>query len=332
MKHDALSSRKLQKNDNTLLNNLVVAAVILITMAILKSSKFFSFTNFQSMAYQLPQYGLMAFAMALAMISGGIDLSIVGMANLSSMIAALMMIKLANLIPNQNLIIYVIIISCLIAILIGLLCGLLNGLLISKIGIPPILATLGSMQLFSGVSIILSKGNAINRLPPLYAKIGNYALFNIVPLPLLIFILLALSVSFMLNKSAYGIKLYMVGSNTKAAKFSGLHVDKIIIQTYCLAGILSSVSGLIMMSRLNSAKSDYGQQYTLQCLLIAILGGVNPQGGHGNISNVMIAILIFQFLSSSINMFPYFSNFYKLLIWGIVLLGVMIWNKYSKSR
>jgi len=99
-----------------------------------------------------------------------------------------------------------------------------------------------------------------------------------------------------------------------------------------ISGLLSSVAGLIMMARANSAKADYGSPYTLQCVLIAVLGGIDPNGGFGKISGVTMAILILQFLSSGLNMFNNVSNFYRDVIWGGVLILVLVFNKLLSWR
>ncbi|MGA2477985.1 MAG: ABC transporter permease [Spirochaetia bacterium] len=319
----------LHRRDGDISNLLLMMGVVLLVIAILKPAKFYTFNNFQSMSYQFPQFGLLAIGIMLTMITGGIDLSVVGIANLSAIAAALTMKALVPASAGGAHVLLILVLSCVVALCVGFITGLVNGLLVSTIGIPAILATLGSMQLFTGISIILTQGRGLNRLPPLYPAVGNAAIFGIIPVPLIVFLIFLLLVGVLLKKTTYGPKIYMLGTNATAARFSGLNIRRLLNQTYIYSGILSSVAGLIMMARLNSAKADYGLEYTLQCILIVILGGVKPEGGFGRIGGVLLAILILQFLSSAINMFPYVSNFYKLLIWGLVLLLVMIFKHIS---
>jgi simple sugar transport system permease protein len=124
----------------------------------------------------------------------------------------------------------------------------------------------------------------------------------------------------------------MMGSNPKAAKFSGLRNDRLTIRTHIYASILAAIGGLIMLANYNSAKADYGSAYTLQCILIVVLGGVNPDGGFGKVFGVTVAIFTLQILSSGLNMFPQISNFYRPLIWGGVLLIVLMTNYLLSSR
>jgi len=319
----------LHRRDSDLANLVIMMAAVLLIIAVMKPAKFYTFNNFQSMAYQFPQVGLLALGIMLTMITGGIDLSVVGIANLSSITAALTMISLVPPSASGAHVLLVVLLACGIAIVVGLVAGLVNGWLVSTVGIPAILATLGSMQLFRGIAVIITKGKGLNRLPPLYTTIGNAAILGIVPVPLIVFLVLLALVGLLLKKTTYGPKIYMLGANATAARFSGLNIRRLLNQTYTYSGVLSSVAGLVMMARLNSAKADYGLEYTLQCILIVILGGVKPEGGFGRIGGLLLAILILQFLSSVINMFPHVSNFYKLLTWGLVLLLVMIFKYFT---
>ena len=135
----------------------------------------------------------------------------------------------------------------------------------------------------------------------------------------------------MLSRTRFGKQIYLIGTNSTASRYAGLNNTMILIKTYMISGILSAVAGLIMMARVNSAKADYGASYTLQCVLIAVLGGVHPEGGFGKITGVTMAILILQILSSGLNMFENVSNFYRDVIWGGVLILVLILN-YVISR
>ena len=127
-----------------------------------------------------------------------------------------------------------------------------------------------------------------------------------------------------------GKKLYLMGTSENVARFSGLKVDWLIIKTYALSGILAAMGGMIMLANYNSARSDYGSVYTLQCILIVVLGGVSPTGGKGKISGVMLSIILLSLLEAGINRFPQISSYYITLIWGAVLLLVMVLNYFAE--
>jgi simple sugar transport system permease protein len=318
--------------DKNLFRLILMMTFVFLLMSLLKPDLFLHSGNFISMAKQFPEYGILAIAISLTMITGGIDLAVVAIANLSAIVAAKFLIAQ---VPPGSLDSYslrMIVVAVIIALLIGVLAGAINGFLISKIGISAILATLGTYQLFSGIAIVITEGKSISGLPILFSQIGNKDLFDVIPVPLIIYIVVAIIIGILLAKTRIGMQMYLFGTNEKASLFSGLNNTRITMRTYMMSGLLSAVAGLIMMSRANSVNADYGADYTLQCVLIAVLGGVNPNGGFGNVQGVTVAIIILQFLSSGLNMFENISNFYRDIIWGGVLILVMIFNYAINKR
>ncbi len=305
-------------------------ALWMIFMAIFRFNKFYTLINFQTMAAQFPEFGLMALGIMLCMITGGIDLSVVGVANFASIAAGILLKEMSS--GGEELTGFGIFIVMAFGVLIGAVAGIFNGILISKVKIPPILATLGSYELFTGIAIILTKGKAISGLPLTYAETIASKLFGFIPIQLLFFVAMVIVISFLLNRTTYGTRLYMLGTNATAAKFSGLKVDRLLIKTYMLSGICAALGGLIMLANYNSARADYGTVYTLQCVLIVVLGGVDPAGGKGRIGGAVLAICVLQMLSSGLNRFPQISSFYIPLIWGGVLLLVMVLNFFTENR
>ncbi len=315
-----------REEDRNLVRLLIVLLFVFGLMTALKPDLFLRPGNFISMATQFPEYGLMAIGISLTMIAGGIDLSVVGTANLSAIVAAKYLIAFAPKGSPADQVLSAIAVAVPLALLVGLAAGCFSGILVSRFGIPPILATLGTQQLYTGLSIVLTSGRPLSRLPLLYSEIGNTELFGFLPVPFLLYAAIALVVGLLLAKTRFGLRLYLLGTNPKAARYAGINNDSILIRTYMLSGLLSSVAGLIMMARANSAKADYGASYTLQCVLIAVLGGVDPNGGFGTVRGVTLAVLILQFLSTGLNMFEHVSNFYRDVIWGGVLILALVFN------
>jgi len=306
----------------------VLAVAWLIFMAIFKFNKFFTVISFQTMGAQFPEFGLMALGVMLCMITGGIDLSVVGVANFAAITAGLLLKALAG---EGGLPGYGIPLTVLVGMLVGAAAGAINGFLVSKVKIPPILATLGSYELFSGIAIVLTKGKAVSKLPMAYSELMAGKIFGVIPTQLLVFAVVAAFVGFLLSRTTYGPKLYMLGTSEKAARFSGLKNDRLLMKTYILSGVCAALGGLIMLANYNSARADYGTVYTLQCVLIVVLGGVSPSGGKGKLSGVLLAILVLQILSSGLNRFSEINPFFIPLIWGGVLLMVMVLNYFTEK-
>ena len=137
--------------------------------------------------------------------------------------------------------------------------------------------------------------------------------------------MLAAGLSLVLSRTGFGLKVQMFGANPLAARYAAIDIERLLLKVYVASGMLAAVAGLVIMSRANSAKADYGQSYTLLAVLIAVLGGVNPYGGYGRVIGVVLAVLTMQFLSSGLNMLQV-SNFARELIWGALLILVMIIN------
>jgi simple sugar transport system permease protein len=301
-------------------------------MALLRPSVFLTKNYTVSMLYIFPEYGVLSLAMMLSMISGGIDLSIVAVADLAGISSCMLLVALTPENAGLPVSIAVLILAVVLAILIGVAGGAFSATLIARIGIPPMLATLGSADVILGLAIAITKGSSVKRLPPILSNVFNATLFGFLPITTIVFAICALAVSFVLTKTSFGYKVKMMGSNAVAARYAAINTGKVTYQTYILSGMLSAISGILMCARFNSARSDFGTSYTLQAILVCVLAGVNPNGGYGKVTGIVLAVLILQILSSGFNMFPGVSNFFRNLIWGAVLLLVIIFNHISSQR
>lgn len=313
----------------------IISLVIFIAFSLLLPGKFFTVRNMQSMAVQFPEFGLLAFAILITMLTGGIDLSIVGAANLSAIAAALVLTRLTGSEGSGMPLAAVVPLSVLGALLVGSICGLFNGFLVSRIGITPILATLGTGAIYTGLSFVITGGPAITTTQ--VAFIGNGSILGL-PIPVIVFILVAAAFVILLNRTVFGFNVYMLGTNPTAALFSGINSDSVILRTYWVAGLIAGIAGVIFLARTNSAKPDFGASFILLTVLIAILGGVSYTGGFGTVSGLVLAVLSIQFLSTGLNMlmlqwFPSSAAiFFRQFAWGGLLLAVMVLNYYTEKR
>lgn len=302
---------------------IVILFVLLLVTGLTKSSSFLNTGNIQSIGKQLTEYGLMSLGMGICMISGGIDLSTVYIANLCGICAGLIM-------QSQSGSPMGIALACVGALAVGALCGIFNGFLVGFLKIPPMLATLGSYELFMGISIVLSGGSTVS-VNGQFNILSAMTIFEI-PLPFILFLICTVILSLIMRKTRFGNQVYLVGTNAKSSAFAGINVKLTTLFCYMASGILSAVAGLVSLSRLNSAKADFGSSYTMQTILVAVLGGINPNGGFGNIPGIAFAVIILQVLSSYLNQFPSISNYYRDLIWGVVLLAVLVFNTVISKR
>lgn len=315
--------KNLLTNDPQLTRLFFIMVGAFVLMSILVPTKFPTWTNIKSMMFQFPEIGIFALAVSLGMLLGGIDLSVVGIGNLATIVAAFIMIALTPVTGGT----VAVIIGCAVALVIGCVAGAFNGLLIAKLGIPAMIATLGTMEIFSGLGVGLTEGAAVFGLPDEYAWIGSGTIIGL-PVPLVIFVVVMVIFTIALQRKKFGLELYLVGTNRKAARFSGISTDATIIRTHMVGGLLAAIGGIILSSRVTSAKASYGSSYITQCLLVAILGGINPAGGFGKVPGIIMAILTLQFLSSGFNMMRA-DSYFKTFIWGAALIAAMILNYYG---
>ncbi len=287
--------------------------------AIAIGDQFLSVNTLQSMAFQMPELGILSLAMMLALLSGGLNLSIIATANLSGLTMGFV---LTRYVPGSEgmawLGLQVLAIASGFAV--AALVGLINGLVIAYLEVSPILATLGTMTLCKGLAIGLTRGNVISGFPDSIVFIGNGTVFG-VPFALVVFALCALPVAVMLNATPFGAKVYMIGSNEKATRYSGVDTRAVLLRVYVLSSLLAGVAALVMLARFNSANAAYGESYLLITILAAVLGGVDPFGGFGKVSGIILALIILQLISSAFNLLN-LSQFLTLAIWGEILIAV----------
>lgn len=309
---------------------LIVFALVFIALSFLSPDKFLTVTNIRSTAFQLPEFGILTLAMMVPILTGGINLSLVTTATLGGVVSATVMASLYKQNWNETLIIMIAVLTSMAA---SVLCGIINGYVVSYIGAAAMMATLGTSTLFEGIGLYISKGNSISGFPAAFYWIGNGTVCG-VPVPMIVFGLVAGVTWLLLEKTAWGQSVYMVGCNRKAASFSGLNVNRIMMKVYMYSGFLGSLAMLIMMSRYNSARVDYGSSYLMQAVAASVLGGTMITGGYGKVGGVVIAVAILQIISSGFNIFGLDRNL-TTVINGVILIGVLtlnFFNEYRKSR
>lgn len=327
----ALDTRRLVNRDNNILQLIAITVLIFIAMSALNPEKFLRFYNFESITYMFPELGLLSIAMMIAMLTGGIDLSVVGIANLSGILAGTFFhAVLTRQQMTTDPALPQVLIGIAIALGTGLVAGALNGLLIARMKITPILATMGTGQLFTGLALVITGGPAIAGFPGNWAFVGNGSLFGLA-VPFLIFLAVAVLIAFVLSRTVFGVNLMLIGTNPKAALFAGLRTSRMIFFSYVTTGVLASLAGIILSGRTNAAKADYGTSYLLQAVLIAVLGGTNPAGGRGTVLGVSIAVLALMLLSSGFQMMRFSIHLID-FIWGAFLLLVIAINTYLHRK
>ncbi|MDQ0456329.1 ABC transporter permease [Rhizobium paknamense] len=295
----------------------VLAFVAVMLIFGLAADNFLSMATFGSVAFQLPELGLLTLAMLLPLLTGGINLSITFAANLSGLAAAWVLQAHGGVDAPAS----AFLLACLAALVTGAAAGALTGIAIAYTRAHPILVTLSMMIFLRGLGEFLTRGGDVSGFPAYIAPVGHGSLFGL-PIPLLIFILCVAVWHVLLTRSKLGFGLLMIGSNMEAAHYSGLNTRRIVVLVYTLSGIMCAVAGLIMLARFNSVRVGHGESYLLITVLAAFLGGVNPFGGFGRVLPVFVALIVLQLLSSGLNLMGA-NQHLATALWGVLMIVVM---------
>jgi len=299
------------------------------------SSAFFTIDNGMTVALQVTSIAFLGIGATCVIITGGIDLSVGSVLALSGVVAALAVKDFGA--PVW--------LGMIFGILTGSACGFINGILVTKMKLPPFIATLGMMMIARGVALQITGARAVSGLGESFGELGNGSLLRVVkigddgfptiifpgiPYPVILMIVIALAVSYMLNRSVLGRHIYAVGSNADAARLSGVNVTSIVSFTYVLSGTLAGLTGCVLMSRLVTAQPNEGVMYELDAIASAVIGGTSLIGGVGTISGTAIGAFVIGILRNGLNMNGV-SAFTQQIIIGLVIL-VTVWIDQLRNR
>ena len=305
---------------------------ILILLIVLMSSlhpRFLTMQNFTSMGFQMAEFGILAIAISIVILTGGIDLSVSFNAMLGGILGVLLMSSMMYAgFPDP----VTMIAGILLILVVCTLCGMFNGFFVSYIGVMAILVTLGSRSIFEGIGLNITGGAAVSGFPSAFAFIGQEVVFNYIPMPLIIYLVVVIAVYIALTRTPWGISVYMLGSNERATRFSGVNTKAALMRVYMLCGLLAGIAGVVMTSRYNSARTDYGSIYVLQSVSAAVLGGTDIEGGSGSVVGTVIAVAILQVISSGLNIFGVNRNLVDIVNGSILILVLTINFIVSRRR
>ena len=300
--------------------SLIALALLVVVVSILSPS-FLTTKNIFNVLRQTSVNAIIAAGMTFVILTGGIDLSVGSILAISGAVCASMLVSGTN-----------ILVAVLVALVIGAVVGFLNGVIISKGKLQPFIATLATMTILRGLTLVFTDGKPItlgsSELAVAFGNIGGGTIFS-VPTPALIMIAVFLICSYVLNNTTMGRHTYALGSNEDAAKLSGLNTDKIKIAVYTISGILAAVAGVIITSRLYSAQPTAGDGYELDAIAAVVLGGTSLTGGKGKISKTIVGALIMGVLSNALNLLDV-SSYYQMMVKGVVILIAVLLDRKNK--
>lgn len=283
---------------------------------------FLSVGTLQSFMYQLPLLGLLSLAMVVPLITGGLNLAIIATTNQCALLMVWIMQTMITAETSSSTTAGVIFLALASGLALCLVIGFITGSLVAYTGVHPILVTLGTKSLIDGISIYLTRGMALSGVPETFARAGSATFFG-VPLIFIVLVIMAIMVGVILKRTAFGISCAMIGSNIEATRYSTIDTRRVLVGVYVMSSLTCFVAALVMLATFNSASADYAQSYLLVTILAAVLGGVDPFGGFGTVTGLMLALAILQIISSGFNQFG-LSNYLTVAIWGAILILVVM--------
>jgi ribose transport system permease protein len=298
-----------------------IALLIVCVGLALLSPDFLTISNLFDVMRQVSINAVIAFGMTLAILLGGIDLSVGSILAVSSVLIALML--KAGLAAG---------LAASVGLLAGAAMGAVNGLVITKGRVAPFIATLGMMTLLRGVALVVSQGSPISGFSSdFFSMVGGGYLAGLVPLPVVWMLTLFALFWFLLTKTVFGRHVYATGGNAEAAALSGVKTDRVQILVYSVSGAMAAIAGIILTSRLDSAQPTAGEGYELDAITAVVLGGTSLAGGRGWIFGTLVGALLIGVLNNGLNLLGV-SAFYQQVIKGAVILFAVLLDRVHKSE
>jgi ribose transport system permease protein len=294
----------------------LIALFIALTIA---TPHFLTSVNLASVARQTAVIDIMALGMTLVIITGGIDLSVGSTLALSGLFGT-MAIKAGMPIP----------LAICIGIATGALCGLLNGVLITRLRINPFIVTLGTLEAYRGLALVISKGLPVHEIPDAFSFLGDGNLLGL-PFSLWVLALCAILMHFVLENTKLGRYAFAIGSNQGAAYYAGVPISFHLTVVYAIAGLLAGLSGMVEASRLMTGQPTAGQGYELQAIAAVVIGGGSLQGGEGSVMGTLIGAFIIGLLSNGSDLLG-INPYWQQVTIGAVIVAAVAFDEFRKRN
>ncbi|MCL2163399.1 MAG: ABC transporter permease [Oscillospiraceae bacterium] len=310
---------------------IVIALLIMIAIISIFRPTFLTQKNLFNVLMQSSIYGIMALGVTLIIISGGIDLSLGSMLAFSGIVGASFgqladaSNKILPFLPGLPLIAPV-----LVTLLIGTLGGGANGYFISKVGLPPFIATLGMTTILRGFALIYSHGKPVSDLLPSYAFFGE-RLFGVVPVPVIIYAIAIIVTQILLNHTSLGLNAYAIGANINAASVTGININKSIIMIYAYGGLMCGLSAVVFAGRVGSVHPGAAVGYELTAIAATIIGGTSSAGGVGTVFGAVIGALVLGVLSNGMTLLG-IDAYWQQVVQGLIIIIAVTIDKRKNVK
>ncbi|MGA2030029.1 MAG: ABC transporter permease [Verrucomicrobiota bacterium] len=292
-----------------------------------EKNKFFNAQNLAQLAKDTSFIAIMAVGATFVIISGGIDLSVGAVYALASVVAAMVFAAYGSDGAHSGASAWISVpLGVLTCLGVAMFCGLLNGGMIVALRVHPFIITLGTMAIFRGVAFVITKGQSIGEFPETFREMVRWQVgdeeLSLVPLGVMM--LVTLIGGIYLSRLAAGRRIYAVGGNETASRFSGIRVGRVKLSVYIFAGLMAGIASLLSLGYYGAATSGDGQGYELNVIAAAVVGGASLSGGKGSALGALLGALIIQMISSGIVILNIDQNYSQIIIGSVVILAVLL--------
>jgi rhamnose transport system permease protein len=309
--------RSLMLRHEAILGVLLIVALVVLAF---QSDAFFTAGNLLNQGRLMAEVGLVALAMTFVIVTGGIDLSVGSILGLVAILLGVFWQKLGVPLP----------LAMVLGILVGGIAGLVNGLIITRFGVPPLIATLATLALYRGLAEGISQARSVRGYPDWFYTLGQGEFLG-VPVQLWIFAIVAVIAAVILGLSTFGRATYAIGSNAVASRFSGLSVDRALLLIYTASGLVAGLAAVIFVSRVSTTRSDMGTGLELDVITAVVLGGTSIFGGRGTIIGTLLGLVLMQALKNGLALAGVKGDG-TIVVIGAVLIGtILLSNIFRKD-
>jgi ribose/xylose/arabinose/galactoside ABC-type transport system permease subunit len=302
----------------TAISRLAVLLIMVVVVTIL-NPKFLTVGNLLNVLRQAAPIFIIGVGQTVVILARGIDLSMDSVASLASVVTATLMID--NKIPFY--------LAMPLGLALGAILGLINGLIVTKIKLPPFIATFGTWMLFKGLTVLWIDGRVISGFSKGFVFLGAGRVMGI-PVIILIAILVYILFRILLRQTTFGRKVYAIGANPEASRVSGIKIDRILIIAFIISALMATFSSQLFIARIDSAKSDFGEGFALDSIAATLIGGTSFEGGVGTIEGTIIGALIILLLRNAMNLLG-ISPYWQGLATGITIIIAVLGDTYLKK-
>lgn len=303
---------------------IALVVVVMVVFLSLATDTFFTASNLAVVSRVIALNAIIAIGMTLVILIGGIDLSVGSVVALTSVMIGLTMVRV-------NMPIWL---SILIGILTGMLIGFVNGMLIVKTKVPPFIITLGMMGLARGAALVITKGTSISGFPPEYLPIGQGFVFNYIPIPVVIAAVIAIIAHIILSRTAFGRRIYLLGSNEEATLLSGINVNRMKVVVFTICSSLAAVEAIVETSRMSTGQPASGSGYELTAIGAVIIGGASMAGGEGTILGTILGAILLGLITNGLILLGISAYWQQVFSGTIIILAVALdtWRRNRESK